>query len=116
MTIKQTVEIPANRRIFFDLPPEIPLGRANFELKVLQFPYSTPEKRKMTKKEEIEYINSNAEELNQEAEDVLLYQDVGSFEDDLEQFTSQDIAFLNDTVVQFSNADIIFDRKNNSPV
>ena len=28
MIITQTVEIPANRRIFLDLPPELPLGKA----------------------------------------------------------------------------------------
>jgi len=28
MTITQTVEIPANRQIFLDLPPELPLGKA----------------------------------------------------------------------------------------
>ena len=28
MIIEQTIEIPANRRIFLDLPPELPMGRA----------------------------------------------------------------------------------------
>jgi len=28
MTITQTVEIPANRQIFLNLPPELPLGKA----------------------------------------------------------------------------------------
>jgi hypothetical protein len=28
MTITQTIEIPADRRIFLDLPPELPVGRA----------------------------------------------------------------------------------------
>jgi len=28
MTIEQTIEIPASRRIFLDLPPELPVGRA----------------------------------------------------------------------------------------
>ena len=32
MTIEQTVEIPADRRIFFDLPPELPVGKAKVEL------------------------------------------------------------------------------------
>ena len=34
MTITQTVEVPANRRIFLDLPPELPVGRAKVELTV----------------------------------------------------------------------------------
>ncbi|GMO69938.1 MAG: hypothetical protein Ta2A_18430 [Treponemataceae bacterium] len=34
MTIEQTVEIPANHRIFFDLPFEIPIGTANVALTV----------------------------------------------------------------------------------
>jgi hypothetical protein len=34
MTIEQTVEIPANRRIFFDLPLEFPVGKAKVEVKV----------------------------------------------------------------------------------
>jgi hypothetical protein len=28
MTIEQTVEIPANHRIFLDLPQELPIGKA----------------------------------------------------------------------------------------
>jgi hypothetical protein len=28
MTIEQTVEIPADHRIFLDLPPELPVGKA----------------------------------------------------------------------------------------
>ena len=28
MTIEQTVEIPVSRRIFLDVPPEIPVGKA----------------------------------------------------------------------------------------
>jgi hypothetical protein len=27
MTIEQTIEVPANRRIFLDLPPQIPAGK-----------------------------------------------------------------------------------------
>ena len=36
MTITQTVEIPADRRVFFEFfaPEEIPTGRAQLELKV----------------------------------------------------------------------------------
>ena len=32
MTIEQTIEIPAGWRIFLDLPPELPVGRAKVEL------------------------------------------------------------------------------------
>ena len=34
MTIEQTVEIPASRRIFLDLPLELPVGKARVEIKV----------------------------------------------------------------------------------
>ena len=27
MTIEKTIEVPANRRIFLDLPPEVPMGK-----------------------------------------------------------------------------------------
>jgi hypothetical protein len=37
MTITQTVDIPADRRIFLDLPQDLPLGRASVELKVVPF-------------------------------------------------------------------------------
>jgi hypothetical protein len=33
MTIEQTVEIPASRRITFEVPPEIPIGRTRVEMK-----------------------------------------------------------------------------------
>lgn len=32
MTIEQTIDIPSDRRIFFDLPPELPVGRAKIEV------------------------------------------------------------------------------------
>ena len=31
MIIEQTIEIPASRRIFLDLPPELPSGKAKIE-------------------------------------------------------------------------------------
>jgi hypothetical protein len=34
MTITQTAEIPIDRRVFFDLPPYLPLGMAKFELTI----------------------------------------------------------------------------------
>jgi hypothetical protein len=36
----------------------------------------SPARHKMTEAEELEYINRNADRLNAEAEDVLLYQDL----------------------------------------
>ena len=34
MVIEQTIEVPASRRIFLDLPPELPTGRAKVELSI----------------------------------------------------------------------------------
>ena len=35
MTIERTIEIPASRRIFLDLPPDLPVGKARVELTVI---------------------------------------------------------------------------------
>ena len=32
MTIEQTIEIPASHRIFLDLPPELPAGKAKITI------------------------------------------------------------------------------------
>ena len=37
MTITQTVEVPANRRITLELPREIPEGKAQVEFRVIPF-------------------------------------------------------------------------------
>ena len=37
MTITQTIDIPADHRVFFDFPIEIPVGKAQIELKVIPF-------------------------------------------------------------------------------
>ncbi|MCL2440592.1 MAG: hypothetical protein FWD14_02530 [Treponema sp.] len=37
MTITQTVEIPVNRRLFIDVPNEVPAGKAQVEIKVIPF-------------------------------------------------------------------------------
>jgi len=37
MTITQTVEIPANRRLIINIPSEIPAGKAQVEVKVIPF-------------------------------------------------------------------------------
>ena len=112
MTVTQTIDIPANRRqMTIDIPREIPAGAT-----IITFSPVSASKRKMTKAEEIEYINRNAESLNREAEDVLLYQDTDSFEEDLERLTPSDIALMRGTVVQFNQADIVFDSKKEHPV
>jgi hypothetical protein len=37
MTITQTVDIPADRRLYIDVPSEVPTGRAHIEVKVIPF-------------------------------------------------------------------------------
>ena len=37
MTITQTVEIPANRRLTINIPSEVPAGKAQLEVKVIPF-------------------------------------------------------------------------------
>ena len=58
MIITQTVEIPADRRVRFDfeVPHEIPEGKAQFELRVVPFPQGDEktadnEKIRFTRKE-----------------------------------------------------------------
>ena len=58
MTIKQTIEIPADHRVFFDFPKEIPAGKARIELRVIPFEKKDeksasvePSKLRLTKKE-----------------------------------------------------------------
>jgi hypothetical protein len=43
MTIELTVEVPESRRIFLDLPQELPVGRARFEFTVT--PETTSQKK-----------------------------------------------------------------------
>ena len=70
MTITQTVEIPADRRLIIDVPREIPVGRT-----IIAFtPAIAKKKPRMTEEEELEHINRNADRLNAEALDVLSYQ------------------------------------------
>jgi hypothetical protein len=101
MTITQTVEIPASHRLVIDVPHEVPAGKA-----IIAF---TPAgKRKMTEAEETEYINRNAEWLNNEADDVLEYQNLDAIEKDLE--LSRELVAMRDAIVPFNLADIVFDR------
>ena len=73
MSITQTVDIPASRRITVDVPQEIPLGRT-----ILTFTPASAVREPVQRSEarDIEIINQNAEELNREAMDVLSYQDL----------------------------------------
>ena len=71
MTITQTVEIPANRRITLEVPREVPTGTV-----ILSFTPAPVIKKQMTEAEEMELINKNADRLNAEALDVLSYQDM----------------------------------------
>jgi hypothetical protein len=49
MTIEQTVEIPANRRITLDVPPGIPEGKARISLTITGIsPAQTPEKTRQS--------------------------------------------------------------------
>jgi hypothetical protein len=52
MTIEQTVEIPANRQITLEVPPQIPTGKARIEFKVIPFmkEQDKPVKISLTKK------------------------------------------------------------------
>ena len=70
MTITQTVEIPADRRLTIEVPREVPVGRT-----ILTFtPARAKTKPRITEAEEIEWINKNIEWLNKEAMDNLSYQ------------------------------------------
>ena len=73
MSITQTVEITASRRITVDVPQEVPLGKA-----ILTFTPAPVDRKPVQRSEvrDIEIINRNAEELNREAMDVLSYQDL----------------------------------------
>jgi len=81
MTITQTVEIPADRRITLEVPLEVPTGRASLEYKIIPFVNKTP-KQRMTEEEEKEWINNNIEWLNKEAELNLSYQSWNPLEDE----------------------------------
>ena len=68
MTITQTIDIPADRRI--TVPHEVPTWRT-----IINFtPAKAEVKPRMTEEEEIEWINKNIEWLNNEAMINLSYQ------------------------------------------
>jgi len=73
MIITQTLEIPADRRITIEVPPQIPAGRARVELNVISFAKReekpaepTPQKLRLTKTE-FEEIMQNAETPHSDA-------------------------------------------------
>jgi hypothetical protein len=37
MTIEQTVEIPESHRVYVDIPPEIPAGKARIAISILEY-------------------------------------------------------------------------------
>ena len=75
MSITQTVTIPADHRLTIEVPREVPAGPV-----ILTF---TPASKvpAMSVAQEIELFRLHADELNAEAEDVLLYQ-IPIFEED----------------------------------
>ena len=77
MSVTQTVEIPVNHRLTIDVPPEVPAGQA----RIYFFPVSAG-KEKMSEEREMDLFRLHADELNAEAEDVLLYQILIFEEDD----------------------------------
>jgi hypothetical protein len=40
MTIEQTIEIPADRRIYLDLPPQIPAGKARITVQIIEYSHA----------------------------------------------------------------------------
>ena len=72
MTITQTLDIPADRRITLEVPREIPAGRT-----IIAFtPAKAEVKPRMTEEEERAIFEKYADELNAEAMDVLSYQNM----------------------------------------
>ena len=71
MTVTQTVDIPASRRLTIEVPREIPAGRT-----IIAFTPVPAKKDDTTgyNARDLELINLNAEQLNEEALDVLSYQ------------------------------------------
>jgi hypothetical protein len=38
MTIEQTIEIPDSHRVYVDIPPQIPAGKARIAIHILDYP------------------------------------------------------------------------------
>jgi hypothetical protein len=69
MTITQTVDILADHRIMLEVPREVPPGKT-----ILAFTPVSAVKERISEEWEVELFRLHADELNAEAEDVLLYQ------------------------------------------
>jgi type IV secretory pathway ATPase VirB11/archaellum biosynthesis ATPase len=37
MTIEQTIEIPDSHRVYVDLPPQIPVGKARIAIRIIEY-------------------------------------------------------------------------------
>jgi len=62
MTIEKTIEIPANHRITLDIPPQIPAGKAQLELKVIPFVNKPDDSGKLRlSKQELDEMLQNAQ-------------------------------------------------------
>jgi hypothetical protein len=69
MTIEQTVEIPVNRRIFLDLPQNLPSGKARLEVcvtPVTEVPPQEPVDRLLAMTEAIDVCESASGEYGRE--------------------------------------------------
>ncbi|MCL2722452.1 MAG: hypothetical protein FWD47_14070 [Treponema sp.] len=73
MTITQTIDIPADRRITLEVPRETPMGKASVEYKIIPF-VNKSTKPKMTAEEEKKWINDNIEWLTNESNEDLAIQ------------------------------------------
>ena len=73
MTITQTVEIPAKGRRIIEVPREVPSGKTIIAFTPVRSLINSPEK---SEARDIELFEKYAEELNDEAEDVLSYQNM----------------------------------------
>jgi hypothetical protein len=72
MIYEQTIEIPNSRRLTIDVPRAIPTGKV-----MLTFTSKPKAPASMgSEARDIELINRNAERLNQEALDVLSFQNL----------------------------------------
>jgi hypothetical protein len=63
MVIEQTIEIPANRRITFDLPPEFPAGERATVIVLAKDNEEEPARRRRSPQEAIEYCHGLGKRL-----------------------------------------------------
>jgi len=87
MTITQTVEIPADHRVFFDFPIEIPVGKARIELKVIPF----VKKDEKPVSFEQQKIRLSKRELDKMLENCPITQELSGLLSDLGKITIEQI-------------------------